>query len=69
MIKTQFPCGMLWLSETDTICGHDGKICGAVKYQDEQFKNHPAGRMHGAQKGHNEGIKRSFATGQRSPRR
>ena len=38
MIKTQFPCGMLWLSETDTICGHDGKICGAVKYQDEQFK-------------------------------
>ncbi len=42
MIKTQFPCGMLWLSETlggyDTICDHDGKICGAVNYQDEQFQ-------------------------------
>ena len=41
-IKTQCPCGMLWLSETlggyDTICDHDGKICGAVNYQDEQFQ-------------------------------
>jgi hypothetical protein len=36
IIKTQCPCGMLWLSETfggyDTICDHDGKICGAVNY-------------------------------------
>jgi len=42
IIKTQCPCGMLWLSETfggyDTICDHDGKICGAVNYQDEQFQ-------------------------------
>ena len=42
IIKVQCSCGMLWLSETlggyDTICDHDGKICGAVKYQDEQFK-------------------------------
>ena len=41
-IKTQCSCGMLWLSETlggyDTICDHDGKICGAVNYQDEQFQ-------------------------------
>ncbi len=22
----------------DTICDHDGKICGAVNYQDEQFQ-------------------------------
>jgi hypothetical protein len=42
IIKVQCPCGMLWLSETfggyDTICDHDGKICGAVNYQDEQFQ-------------------------------
>lgn len=41
-IKVQCSCGMLWLSETlggyDTICDHDGKICGAVNYQDEQFQ-------------------------------
>lgn len=33
---------MLWLSETlggyDTVCDHDGKICGAVNYQDERFQ-------------------------------
>ena len=51
IIKVQCSCGMLWLSETlggfvllfdlggyDTICDHDGKICGAVNYQDEQFQ-------------------------------
>lgn len=40
IIKVQCSCDMLWLSETlggyDTICDHDGKICGAVNYQDEQ---------------------------------
>lgn len=39
IIKVQCSCGMLWLSETlggyDTICDHDGKICGAVNYQDD----------------------------------
>ena len=39
-IKTQCSCGMLWLSETlggyDTICDHDGKICGAVNYQEDR---------------------------------
>ena len=66
IIKVQCSCGMLWLSETlggyDTICDHDGKICGAVNYQDEQFQNHSAGRMQEAQKGHNERTQRGFAT-------
>ena len=48
------------------VAGRYGKQCLEAA---DWVQNHPAGRMHGAQKGHNEGIKRSFATGQRSPRR
>lgn len=64
IIKVQCSCGMLWLSETlggyDTICDHDGKICGAVNYQDEQFQIIQP--MQEAQKGHNERTQRGFAT-------
>ena len=50
IIKVQCSCGMLWLSETlggyDTICDHDGKICGAFQIiQPEECKKHKRDTM------------------------
>ena len=66
IIKVQCSCGMLWLSETlggyDTICDHDGKICGAVNYQDEQFQIIQPEECKKHKMGHNERTQRGFAT-------
>lgn len=68
MIKTQFPCGMLWLSETVPSAAMTERFAVLLNTKMNSSKIIQPEEAWGT-KGHNEGIKRSFATGQRSPRR